>query len=164
MSVTNKVKGLILQPMYQNTLFEGTMELMDDGKLRGELYDRWGESEISGKLQKDKMNFAKKYSHRPDMIFYSLKKQGSLWLGAYQGDTTGIGGAQLELYLEQPLVDWEQRAETETLDEEIAEAFSKDLVRSMGDKGLIEMFKDKETGEEMIRLVNERPRPKPDSN
>jgi len=167
MSKEYNIQGIILQPFYSNCMFRGKVT-REGSSLKGTLVDPWGKSTIEGKIEgEEKMKFVKKYENRPDLIFYSFKKESSeslIWIGAFQGAATGIGGAQCELYTERPTTNWNARMIMDKIDPQIAEVWSKDLVQTMVDEGYLEAYQDSKTKETYLKPQKGKRRPKPDNN
>ncbi|MEM4271651.1 MAG: hypothetical protein QXD13_00995 [Candidatus Pacearchaeota archaeon] len=150
-----KIKGIILQPFYPNSLFEGFLNCKEDGTIDGYLNDRWGQSKIEGilKNQLGDLTFRKMYIHRADIIFYSFKKEGNLWIGCYNGPETGVGEAQCEIYAKYSKIDWNKRLQTETFSMKAAQAYSRHLIEKMIEQGFVREIEDPQTGEKLLELT-----------
>ena len=167
MEELQKIQGLIIQPFYENCLFEGEIVCQENGSFDGRLSDTWGESRIVGMINESagEMDFRKKYNHRQDLIFYSFKKQGSLWLGSYTGVDTGPGGAQCEIYEVFPKLDWETRLLTEKVNRAHIEEQCKYLMQKMIKDGYLEVVGKDEDGEDLLRPTDKgKSLPDPDIN
>ncbi|HOW60245.1 MAG TPA: hypothetical protein P5548_03170 [Candidatus Moranbacteria bacterium] len=75
-------------------MFAGMFFPGPKGNLIGGMSDHYGESTLDKVvLSKDKLSFTKKYEHRDDLIDYSFKRKGNLWVGKYSGIKTGDGSS-----------------------------------------------------------------------
>lgn len=74
-------------------MYAGTIWLEPESSIfMGEMADAFGESDLSEiTLGPDELSFSKKYEHRADTIKYSFRRQGSIWVGEYEGEKTGKG-------------------------------------------------------------------------
>jgi len=146
----------IMQPFFRNALFEGVLRCNANGEFTGELRDVWGESRIEGilKNREEEMDFRKQYFNGDDLIFYSFRKQGVLWIGAYVGLRVGIGRAQCEIFDNVPRIDWDKRVFIETFHIEASEDDYKYSIEKMVQSGFLERYRDSKTGEEMVRLTD----------
>jgi len=150
------IMGIIMQPFFRNTLFEGIIRCQENGNFRGELTDVRGKSRIEGILKnhEGEMYFRKQYFARNDSIFYLFRKQGNLWVGVYMGVGVEIGEAQCEIFEKNQVIDWNRRVFTEMFSTETAEANSRYLIEKMVQEGFLKRVKDSETGEEMLSLTD----------
>jgi hypothetical protein len=153
MTTHTNIEGIIMQPFYENCLFTGHLTCQNDGSFNGELYDTWGDSKIEGMQNEEEMSFRKEYNRRGDLIFYSFKKEGDIWIGSFKGSITGVGEAQCEIYDEKPRADWNARVLTERFSIETAEANAQYLTKKMIEQGFLRVFTDPKTGKEMIELT-----------
>jgi len=146
------LKGIIMQPMYQNAIFEGSILFEGGRNFEGGLSDVWGDSRVDGVLSEEKkeMTFRKRYNHGKGTIFYSFKKEGDIWVGGYRGEHSGIGEAQCELYDGRPKVNWDKRKKTEIFSMETAEANARFLIDQLVEEGFLKKYKHPQTGEDMI--------------
>ncbi len=71
--------------------------------------------------QERAMRFKKKYDNQNDFIIYDFRKEGNLWIGNYEGEFTGIGGAQCEIYDKIPRINWDARCLNERISQELIE-------------------------------------------
>lgn len=153
MAKGSNIKGLILQPGYPNCLFDGDLVFKDERAFQGRLSDKWGLSQIEGTLSEEELEFRKRYDHKNSPILYSFRKEGDLWIGSYIGETTGVGGAQCEIYDGAPKVDWDERALSEKIDRRLVHECSIWLIQSMTNRGFLRRFKDPITGGSMVELT-----------
>jgi len=159
-----EIKGLIIQPFYEPCIFKGQLFVESNGVFRGDLNDRWGDSEIEGRMLPDGENltFVKRYRNRPkdayNDINYSLRSIGpGMWKGTYDGQRTLNGEAMCETVAEgrKPLLslnDWERLALKTQVNEQTTERVAKSIIDVLVKEGKIEIRKDPETGEELIIL------------
>jgi hypothetical protein len=67
-------------------------------KLAGEMKDTYGYSELSMiKISEQELHFRKKYVERTDEIYYTFKREGSIWVGEYRGLAVGNGSSKCSL-------------------------------------------------------------------
>lgn len=68
----------------------------EKNELAGEIGDCFGKSTLSNVfLSSEKLEFVKKYDHRPNLIKYDFRREGGLWIGNYKGEgTVGEGVAK----------------------------------------------------------------------
>jgi hypothetical protein len=76
----------------------GGMILFEEDKTEGgvgELQDYYGKSELTNAiLTPSDFSFTKRYVRRSDLITYTFKKVGTIWVGSYSGSATGKGGSR----------------------------------------------------------------------
>ena len=84
-----------------HSVFSGVIvsEDNDSTQLVGEMMDHYGKSVIMHfMVSVNKVSFIKTYKHRGDIIEYVFtKKRGNIWIGGYNGRSTGEGDAHLIL-------------------------------------------------------------------
>lgn len=150
------IKGVILQPFYENVIYEGIFKKnLENQIIEGELFDVWGLSSIEGNLLPNELNFNKSYRKRSP-IKYQFKRKGNLWVGTYQGNDCGVGESLCEIVkLENKFeLNWEEIANNATLRPETVEEFAKFTIQKMVEEGYIKIVKDEKTGEECIIPVS----------
>ena len=153
MTTKRNVKGIILQPGYPNCLFDGDLDFKDEHAFHGRLSDRWGLSEVKGVMSENELHFRKKYDHRNSLTLYSFRKEGDLWIGSYIGETTGIGGAQCEIYDGTPKIDWDKKVLSERIDRKLVHECAQWLIQSMINREFLRSSQDPTTGESMVELT-----------
>lgn len=75
-------KGLC-RCMFAGTIFP---DPNSEGILLGEMEDYFGLSTLVVTLSETKLSFTKKYDARPEVLKYSFRRQGNLWVGNYERD------------------------------------------------------------------------------
>jgi hypothetical protein len=87
--------GVIIQSGLMRDMFAGFI-FPRELDLIGRMADPCGESELSNimiSVARKEMSFTKKYLKRADTIDYSFKLVGEIWVGGYEGNAVGAGGA-----------------------------------------------------------------------
>jgi hypothetical protein len=101
------IVGVISQP---DTIGEGMIafggyfrhDALTGKVCDGQLVDCWGQADILnfGLLDKDTLEFNKKYIGRQSVINYKYRKiKGDIWVGEYNGEYTGKGETQCKINL-----------------------------------------------------------------
>ncbi len=153
--------GVFIQPISGNGVFVGSDLLHNekDNSLTGKLHDYYGESLINGSLDLNKglMKFDKKYLDKDDVINYDFEKEKGLWIGKFNGRKSLYGEAMCEIFEvgAKPKINWNYVAKNAKISYEGSEKWTPSLVEEMKNKGYIEIIKDSESGEDLIKLTEE---------
>lgn len=81
----------------ESHMFAGALWQEDNPLQRwiGRTQDKFGVADLFGvNVGKSTLKFAKKYVERDDVIQYTFRRQGQLWIGEWSGDAVGEGTAQ----------------------------------------------------------------------
>ena len=154
--------GVFIQALSGNGIFEGLGLEHNEGNnsLRGTLMDYYGPSTIDGSLNLKLgiMDFDKTYMGRGDVMNYSFKKQGEIWIGEWNYPRRFGGRALCELYSEGEVakVDWEKIARTASFSLEDTEKWAESMTKAMVDIGYLEIISDG-TGEKLLKLTGKMP-------
>ena len=146
-----------------NGIFEGLglKHNEDNNSFSGNLMDYYGPSKIAGSLNLESgvMTFDKRYQGRGDVIDYSFKKEGDIWIGEFNYDGSFGGRASCELYPENKSasIDWKEVARAECFSAEDSERFAKTMVNALIERGYLEVVgEDPETGDKLLVLTNKK--------
>ena len=79
----------------------GSLWFRDEVNFEGVIYDHCGCANIKGTLADGKLTFEKAYTHRADVIHYTLtqdiEQQGFIFTGFYKGEAVGMGKTRFAL-------------------------------------------------------------------
>ena len=118
-------------------------------QIVGQLIDLYGPSQLKGVLEKDSLEFKKKYErcNHEQMFDYKFSLKNGIWQGEFSSPNgyRGRSICKTNLCLEE--LDFEK------VDLRSPEGYAKALIDSMVQTDYLETFEDQETGEKMIRLV-----------
>jgi hypothetical protein len=124
------------------------MEGEQENFIAGQLIDIYGPSKLEGILKKDALRFRKQYERcNHEQVFdYDFSLKDGIWQGQYSSPSSysGISICKTNLSLGDFAF--------EEVDLSTPEGYAKAAIRSMIRTGVLESFKDEESGEEMIRL------------
>ncbi len=83
--------AVTIQKAMLYAVFNGVIgPLNEEGDYGGEMNDKWGESSITNfKISDTELSFTKQYKNRPPIEYLFDEKEGSTWIGTYQGQDCG---------------------------------------------------------------------------
>ena len=89
--ITNYIIGgwfaypsITLNPIVFWGRFKHSESLLRDGKIDGELLDKYGSSKIKGVMNDRGLDFEKRYDDRKDFFEYNFEKRNGVWVGEYK--------------------------------------------------------------------------------
>jgi|SRR3989344_2050983 len=87
--------GVTIQTAMMGFMFSAVLAPdTEQEELIGQMIDDFGEAIVSNiEIAPDVLSFTKRYTHRPDDIHYSFKRNGAFWSGTYSGAAVGGGTA-----------------------------------------------------------------------
>ncbi len=133
------------EQIFAGTVAFGGFFFRNNNKLEGDLLDDAGASAIDGVISDTDLQFLKRYKGRKDIIQYVFtRQQNGFWVGRWTQKVETGGNGRAICKINKDFDDVTRRRITR-------EEYFHNFIKGMDRTGMVEIYKDPETGEDMVK-------------